>query len=245
MTFPKRWRKAITISLLLHGIFLISLGWVAAKVFQEKELPEQYIELDLADTPALPGDAAGTPPAGSPAQAASMTGASAPASSAAVQHHVPVVTASAASMSVLAVEPGSGSSSGGSEASAGGNGNGSAASTGGSGGTAGSGNGGGGTGGRSGGGGVIAPGILSRTQPAYPERARQAGWEGTVVLKIQILENGTPGSVSVYRSSGYDALDDAAVAAVQHWQFVPARERDSGQAIVCYTTMPVRFRLDS
>ena len=65
------------------------------------------------------------------------------------------------------------------------------------------------------------------------------------MLKIQILENGRSGYINVYRSSGSDLLDDAAAAAVRQWRFTPAKDRDSGQAVVCDTTIPVVFCLKS
>lgn len=94
-------------------------------------------------------------------------------------------------------------------------------------------------------GGIIAPGILSQVAPHYPEEARQAGVQGTVLLTIQILVNGSAGQIVVYRSSGSEILDDAAIAAVKKWRFMPAKDRESGQAIVCYTKLPVVFKLRS
>jgi protein TonB len=92
-------------------------------------------------------------------------------------------------------------------------------------------------------GGVIPPSVLSKTEPAYPHAARQAMMQGTVVLKIQILENGRPGTVSVLRSSGHDILDEAALTAVQQWRFTPAKDRDSGRTVICYSTLPVSFHV--
>jgi protein TonB len=42
-------------------------------------------------------------------------------------------------------------------------------------------------------------------------------------------------------SSGYDILDQAAVAAVRAWRFVPARL--GGAAIEAWVRVPVAFRL--
>lgn len=49
--------------------------------------------------------------------------------------------------------------------------------------------------------------------------------------------------MSIAESSGSDLLDDAAVAAVQRWRFVPAKVRGTGQRIACQTTMPVVLKL--
>ncbi len=90
---------------------------------------------------------------------------------------------------------------------------------------------------------IVAPGILSKVDPAYPAAARQAGLEGTVVLRVQILTNGRPGEITVTRSTGHQTLDDAAVAAIGKWRFASARDRDTGKAVTCYTTLPVSFHL--
>lgn len=93
------------------------------------------------------------------------------------------------------------------------------------------------------GGGVAPPAVLGRVEPNYPESARQAGVEGTVVVRIEILPSGAAGNVEVYESSGSAALDRAALDAVRQWRFIPAKRRSSGEAVACYTKMPVAFRL--
>ena len=97
--------------------------------------------------------------------------------------------------------------------------------------------------GSSGGKGITAPGILSKVDPQYPQSARQAGQEGTVVLKIQILSTGRSGEIVIARSSGYQVLDEAAVTAVRQWQFIPAKDLNSSRSVTCTTTLPVSFRL--
>ncbi|MBP2636020.1 MAG: TonB family protein [Firmicutes bacterium] len=91
--------------------------------------------------------------------------------------------------------------------------------------------------------GFAAPGILSKVTPSYPPAARQAGLEGTVLLTIQILANGRPGDITVARSSGHTMLDEAAIAAVAEWRFVPAKDRSSGRSVDCTTSLPISFRL--
>jgi len=258
MAEAKRWRKAVVISLVLHGVMFTVIGWLAAKTFAAHEVPEQYVELELVGEVAGGGGGGGT--AGNtvpgtvavneiPAVPAFMTKTDAPVS---VREQMPTAQASADNMSVLSTEPGTESTAASAifvpQGGGSGTGTGSDYGTGygtGSGSGTGTGTGtGSGTGnGVGNGSGIISPGILSQVEPTYPERARQAGLEGTVVLKIQILENGRPGHVGVYRSSGSDLLDDAAIDAVRQWRFIPAKNRASGQTIVCYTTMPVVFRL--
>ncbi|HWQ60672.1 MAG TPA: energy transducer TonB [Negativicutes bacterium] len=232
-----RWRKAIALSVVMHMVLLASAGWLAGRLFAAREPAEQYVQLDLINEPAgAPG-----PVAGNAAQAAPVFAPAAvtPYSN---REQTPPVVVPADSMSLVAAKPAMaspGAAGGGVWSGTGGGG------TGGNGTGSGTGSGAGGKGAGRGSGGLVPPGILSQIEPVYPERARQSGLEGTVVLKIQIMENGLPGHVSVYSSSGHDILDDAAVTAVRQWRFIPARVRDTGRAVACYTTMPVTFRLRS
>lgn len=90
---------------------------------------------------------------------------------------------------------------------------------------------------------VAAPRILHRTEPRYPEEARRAGAEGTVVVKIEIREDGHPGAIIVVCSSGLASFDEAALQAIRTWRFVPAQEVESGRAVRCYTTISIVFQL--
>jgi periplasmic protein TonB len=49
----------------------------------------------------------------------------------------------------------------------------------------------------------------------YPNAARLNGWEGKVVLRVQIRQDGHLDSVSVVKSSGHETLDNAAMEAVK------------------------------
>ncbi len=49
----------------------------------------------------------------------------------------------------------------------------------------------------------------------YPERARQRNLEGSLVLSVDVLADGSIEHVRVMRSSGYDLLDEAAVRIVR------------------------------
>jgi protein TonB len=84
---------------------------------------------------------------------------------------------------------------------------------------------------------------LSNPAPVYPRRARRAGVEGTVTLKVLVTARGAPGKVEVETSSGSEALDRAAIDAVKRWQFVPARRGDA--PVDAWVRVPVIFRLQS
>jgi outer membrane biosynthesis protein TonB len=46
--------------------------------------------------------------------------------------------------------------------------------------------------------------------PPYPSEARRRAWEGTVLLLVEILENGRPERITIRQSSGHPILDEAA-----------------------------------
>lgn len=82
---------------------------------------------------------------------------------------------------------------------------------------------------------------LDNPPPRYPVVARQLGWEGTVILRVEVLDSGRAGHIQLAHSSGYDSLDQAAVNAVRQWRFVPARV--GGQAVNEWVEVPVAYRL--
>jgi protein TonB len=87
-------------------------------------------------------------------------------------------------------------------------------------------------------------GYLHNPAPSYPAQAEEEGWEGRVLLKVHVMANGRPDSVSVQKSSGYEVLDHAAVNIVKSsWHFVPAKRGDT--PIDGWVTVPIAFNLPS
>ncbi|MGC1332331.1 energy transducer TonB, partial [Pseudomonas sp.] len=84
---------------------------------------------------------------------------------------------------------------------------------------------------------------LRAPDPQYPDRDREDGNEGTVVLRVLVDESGKPGQVDVLRSSGFSSLDEAGRAAARAALFKPYRE--GGHALPVYVIVPLRFQLDS
>ena len=78
-------------------------------------------------------------------------------------------------------------------------------------------------------------------RPEYPRAAREAGWEGTTVLQVLVLPDGRAGSVTLYKTSGYAVLDEAALTAVKAWRFIPAM--DGNFPIKSMVRFPIRFDL--
>lgn len=82
---------------------------------------------------------------------------------------------------------------------------------------------------------------LGNPPPDYPVLAIRRQQEGTVVLRIQVLANGTAGSVTIEKSSNYEYLDDAAVDTVKKWHFIPARR--GNVPIEGFAEQTITFRL--
>ena len=85
------------------------------------------------------------------------------------------------------------------------------------------------------------PRYLEAMRPPYPKRAREMGWEGTVVLRVEVKPDGTVGAASVHRTSGYLTLDEAALTAVKRWRFAPPT--DGAFSFATVVDVPVRFDL--
>jgi len=82
---------------------------------------------------------------------------------------------------------------------------------------------------------------LNNPRPAYPRAARRAGMEGRCLLEVAVDASGAVRSVRILRGSGHALLDRAAMAAVEHWRFLPARR--SGRAVAALVEVPIRFHL--
>jgi len=87
----------------------------------------------------------------------------------------------------------------------------------------------------------VYPKIDGNPPPRYPILARRRGWQGTVLLSVQIQKNGRAGSIAIEKSSGYSILDKAALRAVSRYQFVPGQQ--DGRPIAMRVRVPVHFRL--
>ena len=77
--------------------------------------------------------------------------------------------------------------------------------------------------------------------PAYPSVARIRGYEGIVLLSVEIFANGRVGSLMVKKSSGYNVLDESAREAVSTWKFEPGRKL--GNPVTMWVDVPVKFVL--
>jgi protein TonB len=83
---------------------------------------------------------------------------------------------------------------------------------------------------------------LSNPAPQYPAAARFLKLQGTATLRVLVTPEGRPKTIKLEKTSGARILDNAALDAVQHWLFVPARRGD--KPIAAEVDVPVRFRLN-
>jgi len=88
---------------------------------------------------------------------------------------------------------------------------------------------------------VSVPKCLDCPQPEYSPEARKAGLQGTVVLWVDLDDEGRVRDVQVAKGLGM-GLDEQAVRAVQRWRYKPA-ERD-GKPVPAYMTLEVTFRIE-
>jgi periplasmic protein TonB len=83
---------------------------------------------------------------------------------------------------------------------------------------------------------------LQNPKPAYPAASRRLGEQGKVTIRVLIAADGSVQSASLARSSGFSRLDDAAMAAVLKWRFVPGKRDGVAQAM--WHQIPVNFVLE-
>jgi protein TonB len=81
--------------------------------------------------------------------------------------------------------------------------------------------------------------LVSRVDPVYPEQAKQAGIQGTVVLSAIISADGSVKSLRLV--SGHPALTSAAIDAVKQWKYRPYLL--NGRPVDYETTVTVKFTL--
>ena len=84
---------------------------------------------------------------------------------------------------------------------------------------------------------------LHNPRPRYPPLARRRGWEGVVRLRVRVLEDGSCDQANIATSSGHESLDEAALAAVKQWRFVPAKRGDD--PVVSWVVIPIVFKLSN
>lgn len=94
---------------------------------------------------------------------------------------------------------------------------------------------------------TVAPELKNRREVAaalqreYPPMLRQGGMGGTVNVWFFIDEEGRVLDARIHRSSGLEALDQAALRVADLYEFTPALNRD--QRVRVWVSLPITFRV--
>ncbi len=72
---------------------------------------------------------------------------------------------------------------------------------------------------------------LKPPAPKFPEASRRLGESGVVLLKVLVDETGRPVDIQVAKSSGFERLDKAAIAAMKLARFKPYMEGGVPRAV--------------
>ncbi|MDD3626545.1 MAG: energy transducer TonB [bacterium] len=83
--------------------------------------------------------------------------------------------------------------------------------------------------------------MLYKEAPEYPKLAMKMGIEGTVILYVDIDEQGKISEISIYQTSGSEILDEAATRAVKKSIFSPAI--NNGKALKSRMKLTYKFIL--
>ncbi len=83
---------------------------------------------------------------------------------------------------------------------------------------------------------------LNNPKPPYPALSKRLGEQGKVVVRVLIGVDGTAQQAEIRTSSGYDRLDQAALATVLKWRYVPGKR--GGVAEAMWFNVPINFVLE-
>ena len=85
------------------------------------------------------------------------------------------------------------------------------------------------------------PVLIDFVTPKYPDLAREAGFEGTVRIRVLVGEDGKVISASVLSSDVSATMDQAALVAAKKCRFKPAKQRTT--PVKAHVMIPFHFRL--
>ena len=83
------------------------------------------------------------------------------------------------------------------------------------------------------------PEAIVKVTPSYPDSAREAGVDGTVMVQARVCACGEVDETRIVKS--VPMLDAAAAAAVRQWIFKPALTK--GEPVAVWVGVPVKFSL--
>ena len=83
---------------------------------------------------------------------------------------------------------------------------------------------------------------LQNPPPQYPTMSQRLGEEGTVLVHVLIGVDGHAQKAEIAQKSGYDRLDQAALATVMKWRYVPGKRGGVPEAM--WFNVPIKFELE-
>ena len=86
------------------------------------------------------------------------------------------------------------------------------------------------------------PELLRLLDQLYPAPLREAGIGGEVIMWVWVDADGNPSNAQVHTSSGYQLLDEAALAIAAQMRFSPAMLRDTRVGV--WVAQPISFGMD-
>ena len=84
---------------------------------------------------------------------------------------------------------------------------------------------------------------IREPRPAYPAMSKRLGETGTVVVAVYFNSAGIPKRAEIFKSSGYERLDQAAREAAMSSQVTPLRQPGANEATVYLLKAPFNFTL--
>ncbi len=83
---------------------------------------------------------------------------------------------------------------------------------------------------------------LQNPKAAYPPMSKRLNEQGRVVVRVLIGVDGNAKQVEIRQSSGFDRLDQAALATAQSWRYVPGKRGGVPEAM--WFNVPINFVLE-
>ena len=83
---------------------------------------------------------------------------------------------------------------------------------------------------------------LNNPRPPYPPLSKRMNEQGTVIIRTLIGTDGAAHEASIHKSSGFDRLDQAALATARKWRYVPGKR--AGVAEAMWFNVPFNFVLE-
>ena len=83
---------------------------------------------------------------------------------------------------------------------------------------------------------------LQNPRPPYPPISRRMNEQGKTTVRVLIGPDGQPQRAEIAKSSGFGRLDDAALATVMRWRFVPGKR--GGVAEAMWFNVPINWVLE-